>query len=194
MARRFDVGGMARRLRAAVNSEVFRGGDRFEILWIAALQTGDEGDAHARSQIRIFAISFLAAAPTGIAKNIDVGRPDGKAPIPVGGAVWMQGGVILGAEFRADNIRGLAHKRLIESCRHANRLRKYGGDAGPGYAMKALVPPIVFRNMEPRNRCSGMAELRGLFFERHTRDEIVDTLFDGQLWVEISCAGRRLLG
>ena len=49
MARRFDVGGVACGLRAAVNSEVFRGGDRFEILWIAALQNGDEGDAHARS-------------------------------------------------------------------------------------------------------------------------------------------------
>src|SRR6266481_5820147 len=101
----------------------------------------------------------------------------------------MQGGIILCAEFRADNIRGLVHKRLIESCGHANRLREYGGHTGAGYAMKAFVPPVVFRNMQPRNRCSGVAELRGLFFKRHTRNEIVDALFDGQFWVEISSAG-----
>src|SRR5207302_11475822 len=106
----------------------------------------------------------------------------------------MQGGVILGAEFRADNIRGLVHKRLIEGCRHADGLRKYGGDAGAGYAMKTFVPPVVFRNMEARDGCSGVAELRGLFFKRHKRVEIVDPLFDGQFWVEISRAGRRLLG
>src|SRR5947208_6397253 len=120
----------------------------------------------------------MAAAPTRIAKYIDVGRPDGKAAIPVGGAVWMQGGVIFGAEFRADNIRGLMHKRLIESRRHADRLREDGGDAGAGYAMKAFVPPVVFGNMEPRNRCSGVAGLRALFFERHPSDEIVERWVD----------------
>jgi len=45
----------------------------------------------------------------------------------------MQGGVILGAEFGADNIRGLVHKRLIKKfAAMPIALRKYGGDAGAG--------------------------------------------------------------
>ena len=55
-------------------------------------------------KIRIFAVSFLAAAPARVAENVDVGRPERQASPPFGVAV-MRGNVVvmLGAAFDADD-------------------------------------------------------------------------------------------
>ena len=44
-------------------------------------QTLHELDAHARREVRIFAVGLLAAAPARIAEDVDVRRPEGQALI-----------------------------------------------------------------------------------------------------------------
>ena len=75
---------MARGLGAAVHGEVLGRGDDAVVLRIVALHAGDEGDAHARGEERIFAVGFLAAAPARIAEDVDVGRPEVEALEDVG--------------------------------------------------------------------------------------------------------------
>ena len=101
----------------------------------------------------------------------------------------MERGVILCAEFGADNVGSLMHKRFVEGGRHTDCLREDSGQAGASNAVETFVPPVIFRNVEPRNRGGGMAELRSLFFESHARDEIVDALFDGHFGIEVRSFG-----
>ena len=74
-----DVGDMAGGLGAAVDGEVLGGGDDAVVARIVALHAGDEGYAHAGGEKGIFAVGLLAAAPAGIAKDVDVGRPEVEA-------------------------------------------------------------------------------------------------------------------
>src|SRR4051812_13686571 len=94
-----DVGVMAREFGSAMYGIMLGRGDRLEVLGVVALKSGHEGKAETRGEIRIFAVSFLAASPARIAEDIDVGRPDGKSAIPVGGAVGMDALDVLGAKF-----------------------------------------------------------------------------------------------
>src|SRR6266566_1764889 len=71
-----NVGEMTRRLRPAVNSEMLRRRDNSKIVRIVSLHSGDERYSQAPAQERIFSIRLLAAAPAGIAEDIDVGRPE----------------------------------------------------------------------------------------------------------------------
>ena len=70
------VNEVARGLGPAVHGIMFGRGDHPVICGIVALQAGDERDAHAPGEERIFAIGFLAASPARIAKDVDVGRPE----------------------------------------------------------------------------------------------------------------------
>ena len=74
-----DVEGVALRFGTGVNGEVLAGGDRLWMVCVVTLHAFDKSDAHATRQERIFAVSFLSAAPTWIAKDVDVGRPEGQA-------------------------------------------------------------------------------------------------------------------
>ncbi len=74
---------VARRLRAAVNGEVLCCGDGLQIFRIVALHAFDERDRQTAGEKRIFAIGFHAAPPARIAKEIDVGSPEGEALIDI---------------------------------------------------------------------------------------------------------------
>lgn len=54
--------------------------------------------------------------------------------------------------------------------------------------VQPLVPPVVFRNPQARDRISGVSQLSDFFLQSHVRDKIVDTLL-GQLRVFL----RRLI-
>ncbi len=105
----------------------------------------------------------------------------------------MQGGVILGTKLGADGLTDLVHQGFIESCGHADSLRKYCGDSSAGYAVQPFVPPVVLRNLQARNGRSGVAELGNFFFKSHTRDQVVDALLDGELGIQIGRVRQRLL-
>src|ERR1039458_340074 len=64
-----------------MNGVMFRRRNCFQIARIISLHSGDEGHADLRGEEWIFAISFLAAAPTWIAENINVWRPESESVI-----------------------------------------------------------------------------------------------------------------
>src|SRR6185437_16761152 len=132
---------------------------RFEVVRIGALQAGDERDAETRGEERVFAISLLAASPAWVAKDIDVRGPNGEAAIPVCRAIGVHRGGVFRAKFRADGVGDVVHERFVERGSHADGLRKHGGEAGAGDAVKTFIPPVVGGNVKTRNGGSNMAEL-----------------------------------
>jgi hypothetical protein len=85
---------------ATVHRIVLGCGDHPAILYILSLHAGHEGNSHARSQIRVFAMGLLASAPTGIAKDIEVGSP--KIQTHAGRVTAPQTFVVLGSCFSSD--------------------------------------------------------------------------------------------
>src|SRR5260370_8947780 len=104
---------MARRLRTAVDSKVFWRGHGLQIFRIITLETGHERDADSRSQVRVLAVRFLPASPARIAKDIDVGSPDGQSPIPVRGTITANPRGVLGPTPRLSGVRDPVSSRRI---------------------------------------------------------------------------------
>src|SRR6266567_8312677 len=70
---------MAQGLGAAMDRKVFACCNRLRMIGIIALYTVNKGDTHAAGQERIFSVRLLTAAPTWVAKDIDVRRPEGES-------------------------------------------------------------------------------------------------------------------
>ncbi len=73
VARHLNIRRVACGFRAAVHGEVLRRCDGLQVLRVIALQARDERHAHARGEIRVFAVGFLATTPARIAEDVDVG-------------------------------------------------------------------------------------------------------------------------
>src|SRR5205823_1167432 len=71
-----NVGEMTRGFRPAVNGEMLRRRDNSKIVGIVSLHSGNERHRQPPAQERIFSIRLLSAAPSGIAEDVDVGRPE----------------------------------------------------------------------------------------------------------------------
>src|SRR6266542_4382744 len=101
--------------------------DNFQVLWIVALQSLDEFDSEPAREVRIFAVGFLSAAPTRVAKDVDVRRPEGEtikpAPIPVPLRL-----LIFGARFFRDDSLDAVDQWRVESCPETDGLREYCRD------------------------------------------------------------------
>src|SRR5262245_5627829 len=164
---------------STVHCIVLGRGDDFEVTGVVSLQSFHKRYAHARGQIGIFAIGFLAASPPWIAKDIDVGTPKGETFVSAALALADKF-VVLGACFRGDNISDLEHQIGIPGSRETNGLRKDSGITGSCDSVQCFVPPLVLRNTQALNRSRAIHHLRDLFLEGHARDEIVNSLFDRQ--------------
>ena len=164
-----DVGFVTRGFGAAVDGVVFGCGDGAEILGIVALNALNEGGAEAGGEEGIFAVGFLATAPAGIAKDVDVGRPDGEAVVAVV-IVVGDGVVVLGARFSGDDFADGVDERSVPCGGVADGLRKHRGEAGARDAVEAFVPPVVGGNVEARDGRGAVDELGDFFFEGEPRD------------------------
>ena len=60
-----------------MNGEVLASGDGAEVVEVISLDSGDEGHAEPGGEERVLAVGLLAAAPAGIAEDVDVGGPEG---------------------------------------------------------------------------------------------------------------------
>ena len=98
-------------------------GDDAVIMRIVALHAGDKGHAHARGQERIFAVGLLAAAPAGIAKDVDVRRPEIQA-LQRCRCAGAHGLHMLDAPFGADGDGHLVNGGGIEGGAEADRARE----------------------------------------------------------------------
>src|SRR5271169_109252 len=128
---------MAERFGTAVNSVMFGSGDSFEIVRIVALEACDEGDAEAAGEEGIFAVGFLAASPAGIAKDVDVGRPEGETVVAAG-VVVGDGVIVFGAGFGGNDIGDGTEKTSVPGGGEADGLGENGGSAGAGDAVETL--------------------------------------------------------
>ena len=173
-----DVGLMARGFRAGVHGEVLRRGDDAEVVGVCALHAGDEGDGHATGEEGVFAVGLLAAAPAWVAKDVDVGRPEGEAEELLV-LIVADGFVVFGAGFGGDDLGFAVNEGRVPGGGHADDLREVGGGAGDCDAVIAFVPPEVCRDAEPRDGGCVIAHLLDFFFERHLGDERVDAVFEG---------------
>ena len=88
----------------------------------------------------------------------------------------------------------LANERRVAGRGHADRLRKDGGVAGRGDAVQAFVPPIVLAYAQPRDRRRVVDQLRGLFLQRHARDEVRGARLGAQADVTVGKRRRIALG
>ena len=91
---------------------------------------------------------------------------------------------MLDAPFGADDDRHAVNRIGIEGRGQADRLGKLGGPVGRD-AMQRLAPPVVGRNIQPRNRARLIHQLRDLLFDRHAVDQIRGPLLRRQCGVQI---------
>jgi len=83
------------------------------------------------------------------------------------------------------------NERGIEGGGKADGLGKLG-DSPDCDAVEGLAPPIVCRDVEPRNGARVIYELGGLFLEGQPMNEVGGTLLRGQVGIEIR-GFRRIL-
>ena len=143
------------------------GRDDLGMLQVRALKAPYEGNADPAGEERILAIGLLAPAPTRIAEDIDVGRPDGQ-PLEQTAIGIDRLGVEFGARLDRDDIADLFDQRRIPGRGHAHRLREDGRGTVARDAVQPFAPPVISRQVE-----------RG--FGRRLVDQLRRLLFDGQL-------------
>ena len=148
------------------------------------MHPGHESDAHAAGQEGIFAIGLLAAAPAGIAKDVDVWRPEGEA-IEDAVIAFALRLIVFGAGFVGDDVTHRVHHRGIPGGRHADGLREDGRIAGAGDPVKSFAPSLIIGHTEARHGGRPVLKLVGLFLQRHAADKIACALLRRQLGVEV---------
>jgi len=102
--------------------------------------------------------------------------------------------VVFGARLDGDDLANFAQQWPIEGSRVADGLGEERGEAGASYTMKALIPPVICRNIETGNSRGCVDQLFDLFVEGQAGDEVVDALLGGERGVEIGERFWRLGG
>ena len=164
-------------------------GDDAEIAGIVALHATDEGDGHAAGEEGVFSVGFLTAAPAGIAKDVDIRRPEGESE-ELFMLVVTNCLVVFCTGFGGDGLAHSVDELRIPGGGHADDLRKIGGVSGKGDAVKTLVPPKILRDAEARDGGSVIAHLGDFFVEGHLREQIVDALADIVGACNVDCPGE----
>src|SRR6476469_4748150 len=86
-----------------MHGEMFRGCDGLEVMGIVPLHTVDECEGHLSGEIRVLSVGLLAAAPTRIAKDIDIRRPKSE-PVVASVIIVTTRIVIFGTGFGRYNV------------------------------------------------------------------------------------------
>src|SRR6185437_11345216 len=185
-----DIGKVARRLGAAVDVIVLGRGDDPVVLRVITLHSGDEGHTHAAREEGILAVRLLAAAPAGIAENIQIRRPEIETTHDTH-VVGLHILHVLDAPFDSDIGGHGVNARNIEGRAQSDRLGKLGY-AGVDYPMKRLAPPVIGGHVEPWNGSGIVHKLRCFFLKRHAVYKISRALLGSEIGVQI-CRLLRLL-
>ncbi len=175
---------MARGFGSAVHREMLRGGDHLVVLRIVSLQPFDESHGQPPGERRIFAVGFLAASPPGIAKNVDVGRPEGEAVV-LRVVILAERLVILRARFGRDRVGDSKHQIGVPRGCQADRLRKHRGLPRPRHPVQRLVPPVVGGHAKLWNRRRVVLHLPDLLIQRHPVHQIGRPHVRSEAWIEI---------
>jgi hypothetical protein len=185
-----DVEVMAVLLRPAVDREVLRGRNRLVVARVVTLEPADERHSQAAGQVRVFAVRLLPAAPARVAEDVDVRRPEREPLVPAALALPHEL-VVLRASLVPDHDGHFVHERRVEGRRETDRLREDRSDARARDTVQRLVPPLVGRHVEPRDRGGLVRELRDLLGDGHARDEIARPPLEGELEVLVGLGRLR---
>ncbi len=91
--------------------------------------------------------------------------------------------MVLGARFIADHRGDALHQGIVPGGGESDGLGEDRGRAGPGHAVQAFIPPVVFRDAEPRDGGGAVLHLRDLFLKGHLTDQLFGPDRDGQIGI-----------
>ena len=114
--------------------------------------------AQSRSQHRILPVGLMSPSPARIAEDIDIGSPEGQSLINIMIFMLLRL-LILGATLHCDRLTDLLQQLRIKGCSQTDRLWKHGRPAGSCHSMQRLIPPIIRRNSQSRDRRSIISQL-----------------------------------
>jgi len=172
--------------------EVFGGRHRLQIMRVVALHAPDESNRHLTRKIGVFPVRLLTASPSRIAKDIDVGGPEGQSEIAAV-VVMTNGVVILGSRLGRNGIGDPMHQGCIPRRSQTNCLRKHRSQASPRHAVQSLVPPAIGGNAQARDRRRQVLHLLRLLLQRHPRHQISRALLGRQIGILVGRSRSRLL-
>ena len=113
-----------------------------------------------------------------------IGSSWGKSSITIRASVLFHRHLVLHTRFDAHVHRHLMDSRRVEGCPQADRLGKLSRSIHR-HAVQRLAPPVIPRNVQPRNRTRLIHQLGGLLFQRHATHQIRCALLRRQVGVEI---------
>src|SRR5947207_5472215 len=181
---------VAQRLGTRVDGEVLHGRDSLEIPGIVALEPADERHGEPPGEVGVFAVGLLAASPPRVAEQVDVGRPDGEALIPL---VLAPAHVVLmfRAKLVGDDGGHAEHEARVPRRGEADGLWKHGREPRARDAVQPLVPPVVLRDPQALDRRRTVHHLGDFLLERHAPDQVRGAALERQARV---LPGGRLRG
>ncbi len=172
---RIDVHAVSAPLRPAVNSKMLGAGQQLFILLVPrSLQSAHDCQAHARSQIRVFAVSFLAASPARVAENVDVRCPKRDALVDFRMSL-VSGYVVLGPRLGAHHVETLMHQCVVPRGSQRHRNGKDGGLTVTAHTVQCLAPPVEFRNAKSRDGLRLVLQQTHLFLQHEASAQILGT-------------------
>ncbi len=151
--------------------------DDFQVFGIRSLHARNKCNRHSTGEKWIFAVGLLPASPAGVAKDVDVRRPE-RQPEESFVLIVAHGLVVLSTRLSRDGLCHRVYKVGIPRSRHADDLREIGGVPSESYTVQSLIPPIVLRNAKSRDSRRPVAHLRDLLFQSHSRDQVTHALID----------------
>ena len=159
------VEAVAQTLGTAVDREVLGRRHHLQVAWMIALQAAAVGHCQARGEKRAFAVGLVPASPARVAKDVDVGGPEGEPLVqaPVAFSCVL---VVLGAGLVGNGDCHRVQARGIPHGGQADGLGKNRRNSSPRHAVQPFVPPIVGRHAQARDRGGRVLHLLGLFPQR----------------------------
>ena len=164
---------MAVPLGATMDGKVLGTGEQLAVLAHAeifaviayTLQATHDGKAHLRREIGILAVGLLPAPPSGIAEDIDVGRPERKALVTLDvartlGLLRFHTGLI------ADSRKDLMQQGIIPGGCHRHGDGENGGKTVTPYTVQGLAPPMETGDAQALDGRRGVHHQTDLLVER----------------------------
>src|SRR5664279_5649624 len=145
-----DVEEVSHRFGSAMHRIVLGCSDDAVVYRVVSLHAGYKRHAHAAGEEWVFAVCLLAAAPAGIAKDVDIRRPKRQSLEDVGASLANRF-VMLGAAFGTDDHGDLMQKRRVPGNAHGYCLRKHCSYAAICHAVECFAPPVICGNLEARD-------------------------------------------
>ncbi len=171
-------------LRAAVHGIVLGCSNRAVVLRVVALHTGDVGNAHAAGEEGIFAVGFLSAAPARVTEDVQIRGPEIQASANIAGLSDACILHIFDASLNTNLGRHDMDVRRIEGRSQTDWLRILR-HALVDDSVERLAPPLVCRNIEPRNCGGSVQHLRSFFSKCHAMHQVSGPLLGCQIRVHI---------